>query len=494
MSQCSQDEWRDKMNEEMFREMLFHENGVLEILSAKDDNEKQIADIQSFIDRNFDIIIVAPNEAEAFTPIITKAFQAGIPVIIFDRRILNDAYTAYIDLDNHGIGLAASEYANSLLGDKNSKVLEITGLAASSPAQERHAGFMEGLKEYPKIKLVESIPGDWEREVAYHLMDSLIEVYPDLDLIYAHNDFMAMGVDSLLRKKGRRDIKILGTDASPGQGIPAVKEGKIDATFIYPTEGHRIIRTAFNILEGNPYDSVVHIPALTSVDNSNADILLRQYELLRDETNKVLLLDEIKVNLESKNKTQTRFLRAVISLAIVLGVVLIGIIIMFLRNRKLQKELMVQNKFLEDLLLEKSSKPSPSSLSLPKQDEDEILHPYEEPGDHSVSLEIENSFYNKFLDIIRTQYADKDLNTEKMAQQLNLGAAQFTRKIKALTQNSPIEILRNYRLEKARKLLLTTDKNVNEITYSVGFSSAAYLTKCFREHFGSTPSELRSRN
>ena len=113
VSQCSKDEWRDKMNEEMRREMLFHPDAELEILSVKDDNNQQIADIQSFIDRNFDIIIVAPNESEALTPVVEKAYAKGIPVIIFDRRIIGDSYTSYIDLDNEGIGLAASEYAHS---------------------------------------------------------------------------------------------------------------------------------------------------------------------------------------------------------------------------------------------------------------------------------------------------------------------------------------------------------------------------------------------
>lgn len=472
VSQCSADEWRDKMNAEMQREMLFHDDSYIEFQNADDNNQTQIQQIQSFIDRNFDLIIVAPNEAEALTPIIKKAYESGIPVIIFDRRIIGDSFTSYIDLDNEGIGHAVSEYANALLGPQHAGLLEITGLADSSPALERHKGFSEGLKNYPNLQLLESIPGNWERENAYRQIDSLLYIYPDINLIYAQNDFMALGVDSLLREKGLRNkIKILGTDASPGQGIEAVIDGRIDATFIYPTEGHRIIDTAFKILHGEKVDKVIRIPALTSVDKANAEILLRQNELLKEETLKVLKLDEIKEQLESRHKSLTRFLNAVITLAIVLALALFLVLLLFFKNRHLQKSLELQN----------------SQLIKERDKQITLYHHLDEV------LTKEDDFYNRFMSIIKTEFADSSINTEYLAGKLNLGPAQLTRKIKALTNFSPIEILRNYRLEEARQLLLSTDKNVNEITFAVGFSSAPYLTKCFREHFGYTPSDLRAK-
>lgn len=472
VAQCSSDEWRDKMNAEMQREMLFHGDSYIEIVSAEDDNELQIKQIQNFIDRDFDLIIVAPNESEALTPIVTKAYAAGIPVIIFDRRIANDSFTTYIDLENKNIGKSAAYYAKSLLGDKPGKVLEITGLLGSTPAQERHQGFIEGLAEFPSISLVGSFDGQWDFERTYQVTDSVLEKHPDINLIYAHNDFMALGVDSLLRERGRRDIKVLGTDASPGQGIEAVRDGKIDATFIYPTEGHRIIETAFEILEGKPYEKIIHVPALASVDKTNADILLRQNELLKEETDKVLKLDTINETLEKRHNTLSHFLNAVVTLSIILLVILILVLFLFFRNRKLQKELKEQNR----QLIEERDK------------QINLFHHLDEV------LTKEDDFYSRFMSIIKAEYADSSLNTEILAGKLNLGGAQLTRKIKALTHFSPVEILRNYRLEQAHHLLLTTDRSINEITYSVGFSSAPYLTKCFREHFGITPSELRNHN
>ncbi|MCH5224918.1 MAG: substrate-binding domain-containing protein [Muribaculaceae bacterium] len=471
VTQCSGGEWRDKVNDEMRREMLFHDDAILEIRTANDNNETQSADIDYFINNGFDLIIVAPNEAEGMTPAVERAYKKGIPVIIFDRRILGDSFTTYIDLDNKGIGLSVSEYVHSLLGDGKVNVLEITGLPGSTPAQERHAGFVEGLAAYPNINLLESVAGDWEFDRAYQVLDSMLDLYPDIDLIYAHNDFMALGVDSLLRERGRRDIKVLGTDASPGQGLEAIRDGRIDASFIYPTEGHRIIDTAFKILQGDSVAKVVTVPTLSSVDKSNAEILLRQNELLKDETSKVLLLDEINATLQNRHNTLSHFLNAVVALAIVLLVVLILVLFLFFKNRKLQKELKEQNQ----RLIEERDK----QIGLYRQ--------------LDAVLTKEDEFYNKFMAIIKSDYADATINTDSLAQHFNIGGAQLTRKIKALTNFTPVEILRNYRLEQARHLLLTTDKNINEITFEVGFSSAPYLTKCFREHFGLTPTDLRSQ-
>lgn len=471
VSQCSSDEWRDKMNNEMKREMLFHANSILEIRSADDDNQKQIADIEYFLENGFDAIIVAPNEADSITPVVKKVYEAGIPVIIFDRRVRGDEYTAYIDLDNRGIGFSAAEYGSALFNnDKLVPVVEITGLKGSSPAEERHGGFVDGLAKFKNLKLMASVAGNWEKLNAYHIMDSLLKIYPEIQLVYAHNDFMALGVDSLLREKGRRDIRILGTDASPGQGLEAVRDGILDATFIYPTEGHRIIRTAFSILEGEPYEKTVHLPALTSVDKSNAEILIRQNELLNDETQKVLLLDEQNVELEKRHNALTRSLNTVVVLAIVLALSLFILILVLIHNGKLRKELIIQNQKLVE-------------------ERDKQIQLYKTLDD---VLSKDNEFYNQFMAIIKSDYSDATLSTDSLATKLNLGGAQLTRKIKALTNYSPVELLRNYRLEQARNLIINTNKSVNEITYAVGFSSAAYLTKCFREHFGITPTELRA--
>ena len=141
VSQCSSDDWRNKCNEEIHREMIFHPDAQVEIRSAEDSNEKQIADIRYFVDNGFDIIVVAPNEADAITPIIKEVYERGIPVVIFDRNINGESYTAYQGVDNQGIGESAARYARHLVGE-GGKVIEIYGRPGSTPAIERHAGFV----------------------------------------------------------------------------------------------------------------------------------------------------------------------------------------------------------------------------------------------------------------------------------------------------------------------------------------------------------------
>ena len=138
VSQCSSDDWRNKCNEEIQREMIFHPDAKVEIRSAEDNNEKQLADIRYFVDHGFDIIVVAPNEANAITPIIKEVYEKGIPIVIFDRNINDESYTAYLGVDNQGIGESAARYAHHLVGE-GAKVIEIYGRPGSTPAIERHA-------------------------------------------------------------------------------------------------------------------------------------------------------------------------------------------------------------------------------------------------------------------------------------------------------------------------------------------------------------------
>ncbi|MCM1320153.1 MAG: substrate-binding domain-containing protein [Muribaculaceae bacterium] len=142
VSQCSNDDWRNKMNAEIEREIMFHPGAQVEIRSANDNSQKQIEDIRYFMDNNFDIIIAAPNEANAVTPVIKEAYSKGIPVIVFDRNINGDSYSASITADNIAIGNAAAQYAASIV-DSAATVIEICGLRGNTPAQGRHEGFKQ---------------------------------------------------------------------------------------------------------------------------------------------------------------------------------------------------------------------------------------------------------------------------------------------------------------------------------------------------------------
>lgn len=346
VSQCSQDDWRSKMNEEINREIMFHEDAVVEIRSADDSNEKQIADIRYFADNGFDILIVSPNEAAALTPVIKEVYESGMPVVIFDRNINGDTYTARIGVDDEALGRSAAHYALHLLG-KGATAIEIFGLKGSTPAEGRHNGFVREFQDNGGT-LLASVPGNWNKEDAVPVVDSLLNIYPDVDLIYAHNDRMAIGASEVAHRHGRGDIRIIGIDAAPNIGIQAVADSVIDATFLYPTEGHRLIQTALAILKKQPYARETMLPLSSAVDLSNADILLLQNETLTQETGKMKLLKAQIDDYWAQHSSQTSLFYA--SIAII--VLLFGMGFLLLRaywqRSRHQKELMEQNRMLEE--------------------------------------------------------------------------------------------------------------------------------------------------
>lgn len=345
ISQCSYDDWRIKMNDEIYREIMFHSDATVEIRSADDSNQKQIDDINYFADNGFDIIIISPNEAEALSPAIKEVFDRGIPIVIFDRDIIGDSYTARIGTDNYTIGKSAAHYALHLLGNK-AKVIEIFGLKGSTPAEERHKGFVE---EFTKAggSIIASEPANWNKECAETVVDSLLKIKPDVDLIYAHNDRMAIGAAEVAQRLGRHDIKIIGIDAAPNIGIKAVADSIIDATFLYPTEGHLIIRTALAIIKGEPFDRETILPASSAVDLSNADILTLQNNALQEETNKIKILKAQVDDYWTRHNSQTTLSYALFAIIILLFGVGFLLLRAYWQRTKHQKQLLDQNKLLE---------------------------------------------------------------------------------------------------------------------------------------------------
>lgn len=346
VSQCSQDDWRAKMNDEINREIMFHEDAVAEIRSADDSSAKQIADIRYFVDNGFDIIIVSPNEAEALTPIIKEVYEKGIPVVIFDRNINGDTYTARIGVDDRGLGRSAAHYALHISG-KGAKAIEIYGLKGSTPAEGRHEGFVSEFEKNGGT-LLTSVASNWNKEDAEAAVDSLLEIYSDVDLIYAHNDRMAIGASEVARRHGRRDIRIIGIDADPNIGIKAVADSVIDATFLYPTEGHRLIQTALAILKNEPYKKETILPVSSAVDLTNADILLLQNEALKEETGKMKLLKAQVDDYWAQHSSQTSLFYASIAIIVLLFGVGFLLLRAYWQRSRHQKELMARNRLLEE--------------------------------------------------------------------------------------------------------------------------------------------------
>ena len=277
VSQCSEDTWRDKLNEELRIAATYYDVD-LQIKSANDDVRLQTEQINRFVEQGVDLLVVAPGQV-SISPAIDKAYEKGIPVIIFDRRTRSNKYTAYIGADNHDIGASMAEFmANA--NTAGTKVVELCGLSSSSPAIERDAGFDSVAAHRPNIDIVKKVYADWTEEGAYHVMDSLLSTpYPAFNCLFAHNDRMAMGARRAVVKHGidPSAIKFCGIDAMPQKdgGMQLVAEGKLFASSIYPTRGDEVMRLAMKILTHKPYDRENRLSSAL-VTEANARVLLMQ--------------------------------------------------------------------------------------------------------------------------------------------------------------------------------------------------------------------------
>ena len=349
VSQCSDDEWRHKMNTEMLREALFYDGLEVEIRSAKDNNQKQIADIQYFIDKEVDLLIVAPNEAAAITPSVEKAYKKGIPVIMVDRKIESDKYTAFIGADNYKIGQDAGNYILNMR-KSSAKILEIRGLEGSTPAFERHKGLMDVIQDASNIQVVGSIDGGWLQKSAMDAMDSILSVSQDIDVVFAQNDRMAMGAYMAAQKhQCEIKMKFIGVDALPGKnyGLDLVMRGILDASFIYPTGGDKVIRLAMDILGGLPYNKDNELSSAL-VDNRNARIINIQMNHISEQDGRIEHLNGQIDDFWIRYSVQTAFLYTSLSLLLLLAILLGFIFKMYWTKHRMNEKLSKQKLQLEE--------------------------------------------------------------------------------------------------------------------------------------------------
>ena len=696
VSQCTEDIWRDWQNSEMILESMLHDGVELRFKTARDDSKRQIQQIDSLVESGIQLLIVAPNQLASVTPAINRAYDKGIPVIVFERKTDSPKYTAFVSADNYEIGRIMGEYVAMRLKGKR-RVLEILGLKGSSPAEERHKGFTDAL-EGTGVEIVASLQSDWTEERGYETVKNYTGNLEDIDLVFAHNDRSALGA-----RRAFIEAKIIplplfcGIDGLPGQygGIQMVRDDILDASYIYPTRGDQLLQLALDILDGKPYPKeTVLTSAIVTSENANvlmleSDMVMRQSQRLtrlknmtdtymqqlgthkaisimaailifllllmivgiyyhflqtahlNDERNKMerekldfytqvshelrtpltLIqgpLEELTETEEGKKASpETRALynmlrrntnqlielinkmldvQATGSLDILASehqntvmapttpvlpatpveddgtkntilVVDDNADIRTLLRRILQDRYQVNeaedgkqglelaNEIVPDLIVSDVMMPVMNGLEFCQRVKDNIatshipvilltaralskhqVEGYESGADGYITkpfsadvllaridnllknrlrlkglfgseeekevrqVEIsveepqkkEDKFMTKFREYIEQNMSDSNLGVETIGVELGLSRVQLYRKVKALTGQSPVELLRTVRLHKARRLLQDSAKSISEVAYEVGFTSPSYFTKCFRDEFGVSPSELIS--
>lgn len=277
VSQCSEDVWRDKLNDELKMGEYLNDSLIVKLASSNDDNVLQNKQVNQFIDEGVDLLIVSPNQLSAISKSVERAYDKGIPVILYDRKTNSDKYTAFIGCDNYTIGKSMGTFIAQQLHGKG-RIVEISGLEGSSPALERHRGFMDAIKPYPGLHVVASEEGNWKEEGGIQAMKRILKQTQDFDYVFAHNDFLAWGAYVAARQmRVKRNYKYTGVDgmATEGGGLELVRDGIFEASYLYPTKGDEVIALAMKILKHQPYERDNYL-STSIITQANAALTLME--------------------------------------------------------------------------------------------------------------------------------------------------------------------------------------------------------------------------
>lgn len=485
VSQCASGQWREKVNREMLAaQHLYDQDVEICFANAHDDTELQIRQIDSLTSTDIDLLVVAPTESAPLAETIAKVRKKGIPVIFFDRKATTDYYTAFIGGSNEEAGETVGRYALSVAkeldsGGRKPVILEITGALTSSPAQERHIGFERIMKGQPSVDYT-CKSGDWTSEEAYRIVKEEIESGRTPDVVFCHNDGMGTGVFQAAIEAGVEDkVNILGIDGLPGEGIEYVQQGHQRGTYVYPTHGEEIVRLALLILTGKPYERENLLQGMM-VTPENVDIIsLNSNEMMHEGEHLITLQGKLENYLGLYNTQRKVLMASLVAIALlVVGIVMACRAYILTRRTIRQRQQMNEEQTLFYI--------SPANRKLRQVFEDPKPEPEDVKSQDSIFAETLN-------EAIRKNMSNPNLKMDDLGDCVGLGRVQLYRKVKAITGQTPVELLRQMRLQQGYTLLQTTTKTINEIAYEVGFNTPSYFSKCFREQYGKYPTELREQ-
>ena len=489
VSQCSEDSWRQKLKSELELATFFNEGVELIFTSANDDSGIQERQIDSLVKCGIDLLIVSPNQVENLSGAVDRAYDSGIPVILYDRKTDSRKFTAFMGADNFQIGEMLGHYLANALHHRGS-VLEIGGLAGSSPASERHDGFLKAMKNYPDIKIVGFANGDWTESGGKSAMERILRNYDGpVDAVFGGNDRMAFGARKALEESGidKGNIIYAGVDALPSAngGIGMVADSLLTVSAIYPTHGDELMLLALDILRGRKFDREVSMRS-SLVTAENASVMLLQNEEIIRQTEYLKTMHVQAGRMHDSIRQQQIIISLILLFAFCLSLLLSFYIRAYRQKHQLNERLQEQMEKVErqrDELEEQRDKLVEMSMSINDVDLSAAS------GDTQSK---DSEFMLKFKQSVERHLDNPELSVEDISSELCMSRAQLYRKVKSLTGKSPVEIIRHLRLTKADKMLSETSLNISEVAYSVGFSSASYFTKCYRDYFNRLPTETHN--
>ena len=336
----------------MQRELSFYPGTELLYKDANDNSATQVQQIKELLQQNIDILLVSPNEAQPLTPIVEEAFTKGVPVIVIDRKTASDLYTSFIGANNYEIGQMAASYVARLLNGKGT-VLEIVGLPGSTPAIERAKGFADGLQQFPNLKIISQVYGNWQKDKTFLQLEQNLNNLSRADVVFAHNDLMALGAYEVYKKHNLpKPIKFIGVDGlpGPGGGIEFVSNKILDATLLYPAGGEEAIQTAMKVLNKEPFEKENTLQTLV-IDSTNVRLMKLQTDKINSQQKDIEKQAEIlnqQVKIYNSQKTMLNATVAALVLIFLLGSITFY---SWRNNRKTNRRLAAQN---EEILLQKN--------------------------------------------------------------------------------------------------------------------------------------------
>ena len=277
VSQCSEDIWRNKLNDELKMGEYLNDSLIVKLASSNDDNVLQNKQVNQFVDEGVDLLVISPNQLSAISKAVERAYEKGIPVILYDRISNTDKYTAFIGCDNYHIGKSMGTFIAQKLQGKG-RIVEICGLDGSSPAMERHLGFMDAIKPYSGIQVIASEGGNWKEEGGVQAMKRILKKTQDFDYVFAHNDRLAWGAYEAAKQMGlQHSYKFTGVDgmATKGGGLELVRDGIFEASYLYPTKGDEVIALAMKILKHQPFERKNYL-STSIITQENAELTLME--------------------------------------------------------------------------------------------------------------------------------------------------------------------------------------------------------------------------
>ena len=328
VSQCVGGPWREKANNEMLSAQHLYDNDVKVIIrNADNSNERQCQQIDSLVDEGVDLLIVSPNDYNVLNKSLQRASDKNIPIVFFDRTTALKHYAAYIGGDNVDAGRSMAEYAVSLCRDsvrvngRKPVVLEITGPLEISPDIDRYNGFSNYISHHSDIDY-KHCTSKWTYDDTRHIMTRWLEAGNTADVVFCHSDLAALAAYDAAKSMGKeRRMYFLGIDGLPGkgEGIEAVQQRRLTASYIYPTHGEEVIALALRILEGKPFQRVNNMKSYVVTPQNVVDVSLS--------SNALMTQNQYLATIQSKLETYLGFYHTQRTLLIVSLLVILFLIV-----------------------------------------------------------------------------------------------------------------------------------------------------------------------